>query len=157
MTATMRKQRTSAEFGEAIKRVVGGEALRRIALRTGISHTYISDMTWGIIPSYPILERFCAGLELSPERTAELFGLASYAPPVDSSGLNPEAEAEADTQLSTVEYFLGRLATLQDEHPGHVVPVPRLAGGVRELTREEADDIIEELREQMAEGRYRIR
>jgi transcriptional regulator with XRE-family HTH domain len=66
------------DFADAVKRLLGRESQRGVARRTGVSHTRISDMAFGVVPSYRLLERFANALELPPRDRQELFRVAGY-------------------------------------------------------------------------------
>lgn len=76
-----------SQVNEAFKgwaeRVIAGRSLRSLARDTGISHTRISDMLFGVVPSYQLLQKFCEALGLSDEDRAEGFRAANYGLPAD--------------------------------------------------------------------------
>lgn len=82
-------RRTNEEFAVAIKRIVGNRSLRGISRLTGISHTYVDDLKWGIVPSYQVLQQFADGMKLTDEQREELFDLAGYEPVTQTTTLPP--------------------------------------------------------------------
>jgi transcriptional regulator with XRE-family HTH domain len=66
------------EFAAFIKRLLGGRSLREVARETGISHTRISDMLFGVVPTYKLLARFADALCLEPIDRRDLFRAAGY-------------------------------------------------------------------------------
>jgi hypothetical protein len=65
-------------FAEVVKRIADGRSTRELYRATGVSHSRVSDMAFGIVPGYRLLARFADGLELSPEDRRELFAAAGY-------------------------------------------------------------------------------
>jgi hypothetical protein len=134
---TERKQANEA-FGEWARKARDGRALRALARVTGISHTYIDDMEWGKVPSYPLLEQFVERLELPPDLAEEGFRLAGY---------------RRKTMESNADIWTRALADLAREFNKDRIVV-NFSGGLErlnELTREELQALIDDQRAELEE------
>lgn len=69
------------EFRKVAERVKRGRSLRELSRLTGISHTRISDMLFGVVPSFRLLERFVQEVGLSADEKDALFAAAGYPSP----------------------------------------------------------------------------
>lgn len=150
------------EFAAWFDRVAGGQSNRTISRLTGVSHTYVGDIRWGVVPSYPILRQLCEGLALADPDAEEGFHLAGYgsAPvplavpqavpephrPTNGHVVLPPAGDTADE--SPTDYFWRRVRELAAVYQPRHLPLPTFEGGSNNLTREQAEkalQIIEEL------------
>lgn len=139
---------TNAEFAEAAKRIRGARSLREMGRTTGISHTRISDMEFGVIPSYRLLERYLDAVQASVEQRREMFRLAGY----DQSENDrvQEPAAEYDDAVPAERLVLGILRlNRQFSRP---VPVDLQHQGEAILTGEGVDELLADLERQLREG-----
>lgn len=94
-------RRGNPKFAEAILQIIGSRSLRQVSRLTGISHTYVDDLKWGIVPSYQVLQQFAAGIGLDADATAKLFEIAGYEP-IPSPG---PAASGADSEENPLDYL----------------------------------------------------
>ncbi len=118
MHATMaRRPQTSPvrnqAFGELLERLTAGFSSRDLYSITGISHTTISNMVWGVVPSYATLREFAdrlqgpnSPIELTNADRAALFRAAGF---VDKSLGTAAAEEPYDART----YWHGLMSALR--------------------------------------------
>lgn len=130
------------DFGEAVRRLLDGRglSLRQARIRTGIDIDTIGRMRSGERVRMDKVVDFARGFGQNPNDWLELAGY----PRLDT---NTEPAS-----LEGVERLVERLLALQQAHPGATIPVPRLSGGVRTLTVEEADAIADDIEDKLRRG-----
>lgn len=68
-----------------MEHLAAGRSSRVLSRLTGVSHTQIADMRWGKVPSYRILERYLAALEVPLAEQRAVFAAAGYVLPLDDT------------------------------------------------------------------------
>jgi hypothetical protein len=134
MQATMaRRPQTSPVrnlvFGQLLERLTAGFSSRDLYALTGISHTTIANMVWGVVPSYATLREFADRLQQpdSPIRLADtdraaLFRAAGF---VDKS---LEAHGGEGEEYDARTYWHGLMSALRISFGAEAVRVS-LCGG----------------------------
>lgn len=116
----------NVEFGRVVKKIIGDRSLRLLARQTGISHTRISDMAFGVVPSYRLLEKFTRSLGVLREDRDELFRAARYAPPEGGS---------SDALRLSDERGTYRMLPHEEEESGRRILLDGIAALNKELGR----------------------
>jgi hypothetical protein len=114
---------TNEAFKEAAARLLQGRSMREWARLTGISHTRISDMLFGVVPSYRLLERFAgqvvaAGIGITPADLAPLFLAAKLPLP---AGWQEATEPDSGAVEACVRLFVTEL----EANPQKLLPYAR--------------------------------
>lgn len=135
-TASVR--RINPEFGEWVQALFRkhGLSLRAARIRTGIDHVTLSDMAAGYVPRLEQIERLAAGFGLDANEVRERAGYPRI----------------SESDRSGADVLWDSLEQLQAENPEVSIPLPRLRGGWRNLTPEEAESIAADLRDKLRRG-----
>lgn len=112
------------DFGTYVSQLCGEMTNREVYRLTGVTHTTVGDMKFGVVPSFRILERLADGLPISPRQRYELFRRAGY---VMNEGTPLERMME---YLQSLQVRYGKTVEI---HP---------AKGLANLTHEDVDAII---------------
>lgn len=149
-------------FGRWVRELAAGQDQGEVAERLGISQAYVSRIQAGTVPSLEMLEKIADTFGVSVAEVRERAGVVAGQDPLEEvaeraarralelAGIGSDQRVLAGQ--SGADVLLEGLYELMDRYPAVKIPVPRMKGGIRNLTVEAAEKILADMKEMVESG-----
>jgi transcriptional regulator with XRE-family HTH domain len=147
-----RMARHSKEFARRFRELIVGKRQADVAETLEITQSYVGQVARGDArPGRALVERVIEKFGLPREEWLNLAGYGQANEDPEEALVN-RAVDRAVASVNGAQRLFDGLVTLQEEHPQVTIPVPRMHGGVRRLTVEEAESILADMRDKIKRG-----